>query len=1017
MDNAIIQLKKDFKTLLPWWYNLGDKSLLTEQTEDSVKSILNTYYLFPIAGITINNTIDDIPKLINERFQTLLSAIYSAKIEIVTVLKGNKGGIDFYIGFKALDGTNIEPNYYISILNGIFPGENIELHKEEFSSMFSEMSYGGLITGIPALKDEDQNNYFNISTIVRSLYGKDYTIVIKSSPIQHSAMQEQLNDLFIIKDRCHKFSVQTVSEDNGSSKSVSQTKTINNNPNILHSFCDTTFGTERKWFFPKDSSGSDGETHSDMKSYSKSISFEDQNSLAIELENIADHFIERIKQGFNIGYWETSISFATKDKVTSDILGGSFVGEISKPSDKLYPPRLYTDEINPNKYLFLPKTDVSISSIFPKSLSSYLTSSELSLIASPSSEALPGYEIKKMPQLSLTDKTINGEIKLGNIADFGIGIKDSIVSLSKSDLNKHLFVCGLTGSGKSTTIKHIIKECYQNDKIPFLVIESAKRDYRQLLAEDCLENNLRVFTVGDSTISPIRINPFYVQQNTHPLVHIDYLKSIFNASFSLYGPMPHIVEKCLHNIYSQRGWDLTTGKHPHFIDENGNFDFSHYENPEHFYCFPTLTDLKLEVDNYIKNELDYKGELRDNIRTAIITRIESLCVGAKGQMFNTYDFYSIEKLLSEPTILEMENLADDDDKAFFVGLILVLVNEYRQAENPTMKPGAEKKGLRHLFVIEEAHRLLKNVSTEKGNEMTGNPKGKAVEFFCNAIAEMRSLGQGVIVAEQIPSKISPDVIKNSNTKIVHRLVSKDDQALLSGALSISEDDALYLNRLKTGYALIHKEGMERPIECNIFNIIKGYSYDNDTIMNIMEGKGNNSLHLSSSYEIIEKLGEKGREEVIKFFNSLCLIENANFKKLHNVFFKNLIKQLAINDIYIDLDENIFADYLTLNIIKLLSKGVYSRRNKIPHNMKNTISRVLKSELNLDELKKLLKEFWGKEPINHIVHIVKEFTICHLRKVELNKNDSDLDNIIKSSFYIIDYYEVLVIKNLIQSKND
>lgn len=1000
MNNNIIQLEKDFKTLLPWWTNLNEKFLLSEQTESSVKSVLDTYYLFPLCGINISNTIDDIPKFINERFQTLLSAIYSANIEIVTVIRGEKGKLSFYIGFKTVDGSKIEPDYYKSILNGIFPGENIELYKKDFSTMFTEMPFGGLITGIPALKDEDEKKYFNISTIVRSLYGKDYTLVIKSTPISYFAMQKQLQDLFTIKDRCNQCSKNTISKAENEQLSISETKNKGNAVNaILYS---------RNWGSSKSENLTKGTTDT--------ITYDQQNSLAIELEKIAEHFIDRIKQGFNIGYWETTITFATKEKVTSDILGGSFIGELSKPSDKLYPPRLYTDKINPNKFLFLPKEDLSISSIFPRNLSSYLTSSELALIASPAYESLPGYEIKKMPQLAFTDKTINGEIEIGRIADYGIAIENSKISLSKSDLNKHLFVCGLTGSGKSTTIKHIIKECYEKEKIPFLVIESAKRDYRQLLAEEIFKNNLNIFTVGDSTTSPIRINPFYIQPFTHPLVHIDYLKSIFNASFSLYGPMPHIVEKCLHNIYSKRGWNLTTGTHPHFLDKNGEFDLSHYQRPEHFYSFPTLTDLKIEIDNYINTELDYKGELRDNIRTAIITRIESLCVGAKGQMFNTYDFYSMEKLLTEPTIFEMENLADDDDKAFFVGLILVLVNEYRQVSNPAINPGTEKKGLQHLFVIEEAHRLLKNVNTEKSNEMLGNPKGKAVEFFCNAISEMRSLGQGVIVVEQIPSKISPDVIKNSNTKIVHRLVSKDDQSLLSGALSISEDDALYLNRLKTGYALVHKEGMERPIECQIYNKIKGFSYDNDKIIRIMKNKVLNSLHFYQSYELIENLGKKGTEQIIKFFNSICLIQEENYKELLNIFTKEFEKIIKLNNFYCDLNINIIADYLSLNILKLLSKGIYSSRAEFPKEFKNKLVSVLKSEIKLEDVITLLSLYWNKQTDLQITEIVKELTICHLDKCKLEKNETNLENTIKSFFYIIDNEKVNLIKQLILNKN-
>ena len=211
-----------------------------------------------------------------------------------------------------------------------------------------------------------------------------------------------------------------------------------------------------------------------------------------------------------------------------------------------------------------------------------------------------------------------------------------------------------------------------------------------------------------------------------------------------------------------------------------------------------------------------KGNLQDNIRSAIVARLESLAVGAKGFLFNTHDAIDIEDFLNRNVVLELESLSDDDDKAFFVGLMLALVSEYRQSKARQSVLYANDD-LQHVLVIEEAHRLLKNVQTERTNEMLGNPKGKAVESFCNLIAEMRSYGQGVIVAEQIPTKIAPDVIKNTNTKIIHRLVSLDDQIAVGTGLGLEEHECRYLNQLSAGTALAHKEGMSKPVEISVFN--------------------------------------------------------------------------------------------------------------------------------------------------------------------------------------------------------
>jgi len=348
------------------------------------------------------------------------------------------------------------------------------------------------------------------------------------------------------------------------------------------------------WSNTATESTSRGKTETLSEQQSQSLSIEQQNGYALELEKIADQYIERMIQGFGSGYWETSITFATRDKTASDVLAGTFAGELSKPSDKLLPPpRIYQDTLG-DRILFIPKVSFS-SSLFPKSLSSYVTSEELSLVASPPMESVPGFEIQKMPALALTDSGKKDGMVLGSIADHGNPIRDNYLYLSKNDLNKHVFVCGLTGSGKTTTVKHILKTLAQNDGTPFLVLESAKRDYRQLLANDVFKESLNIFTIGDATVSPIRFNPFYIQEGVHPLVHIDYLKAIFNASFSLYGPMPSIVEKCLHAIYISKGWDLTLGTHPSFVDSRGNYDEERYQFEEHYYCFPTLTDLKMKL--------------------------------------------------------------------------------------------------------------------------------------------------------------------------------------------------------------------------------------------------------------------------------------------------------------------------------------------------------------------------------------------------------------------------------------
>lgn len=1031
--NVFEILEKSSKTLVSWW-NLDNKdNLLQSQTEGTTRNYLDGFYLFPLNEFTVNSECDDISKFIHERFQAFLSALNIPGISFMFLATCRNNQNKFFIGLKHAENDK-KAEFFTPIVNGLLAGKNVNfLEQMNVSTLADGYNFGGIISGIPTVSNNDKSYKFNISSVIRSLYGKDYTLAIISNPVSESNKQLFFNELLQIRDNLHSLAKRTVDESTSNSFSVTTNKqtqvsisqSTNNsfgaNGGIIGATVGASFGGPPGALlgfmlgstlnYSKGSSKSEttstteGISNTESEQLSNSLSFEQQNGIALELEKIADQHINRLIQGFNAGYWETSITFATNDKVACDIIGGSFIGELSKPNDKLLPPpRFYYSELKKGQPLFLPKANLE-NILFPKQLSSYITSEELAIIASPPNESLPGFEIKRIPSLALSDTDQYGEINLGHIADHGNPLKGHYLSLSTKDLNKHLFVCGLTGSGKTTTVKNILKDLTTKSNIPFLVLESAKRDYRQLLADDAFKNNLLVFTIGDATIHPIRFNPFYIQKGIHPLNHIDYLKAIFNASFSLYGPMPHIIEKCLHNIYLNKGWNLTTGLHSNFIDKNCEIDEERYNYLEHYYCFPTLNDLKDEIECYINNEMEYSGELKDNIRTAILARLDSLCIGAKGLMFNTYDFYSIEDILSKNVIFEMESLADDDDKAFFVGLILTLISEYRQKNDPATNPGQAEKGLCHFLVIEEAHRLLKNVDTERSVEMLGNPKGKAVDVFCNIISEMRAMGQGVAVVEQIPSKISPDVIKNSNTKIVHRLVSRDDQSLLAGSLSMNDKEASYINMLKTGHALCFKERMERPVEIAISKNVNTHAISNHKIIKLSLDSDFKNLHPYEAYELVNQLKYDGKKLAIKFLNSLATSNSDNIKNII-LFAINEVKHLlTIKNIFQSFSNNDILDFYKLHFLKLFNCGIYrNRNNHFPNEITYSISIFFReqSTTSYNKLLSNLQELWKPyKPNTYILEIIENLTMQFLYNYNQIYNLEDCLNIVRSYFLIPD----------------
>jgi len=547
-----------------------------------------------------------------------------------------------------------------------------------------------------------------------------------------------------------------------------------------------------------------------------------------------------------------------------------------------------------------------------------------------------------------------------------------------------------------------------------MVIEPAKKEYRNIELKN--NTNVEVYTLGKPEINCLQMNPFYILPGISPQMHIDFLKDLFNASFSFYGPMPYILEKCLQNIYIKKGWNLVLGYHPYLINEksfNNLFDIDKmnkkYSLSSHKFLFPTMYDLKCEVERYIEKELQYEGEVSGNIKSAIKTRLESLCSGAKGFMFNTNEFANMEKLLNENTVFELEGLADDSDKAFCVGLLIIFINEYRQIKKE--EEGNRKLGLQHLLVIEEAHRLLKNIGTERISENMGNPKGKAVEHFTNMIAEMRSYGQGVIIAEQIPTKLAPDVIKNSSNKIIHRIVSYDDQEIIANTIGLSREDALYLGMLKTGFAVCHKEGMANPI-----NVKVNYVHDKFISDSKLYGKEPEERKERINLSIIDSgLQDIIDEKSIKLLRTLMMCDTdiviKSIRKIKEEIENSLISK-NIKLIFPTLEElnKILSQKIVESVVKFLGNGIFSLNKTVSEELFSKIMESIKypEEENITELKKIMEKEYErrlKEKVKEILiqEIIYKITLENIVEIDIISSiknffviitDKDIDEIIE-----------------------
>ena len=970
-DTAIVaeQASRFVTTMQPAF--MVSESIIPDLSYNNSAELLDAVTFYCIKSCSAE-TPDEIEQYLNTKMVKFYTAIHALNKPIIYGVVSYGGITSLVIGVYSEIDSDAET--IKSIMQGLLDGIKLVPFNPDFVKRNSKVGAAGFISGIPSVKIDEEKQFFDIGPVMKSLNGQNFTLLIVSRPVNEETVSQKYGEMIQVRDACFAVSKRNLSRQHGTSHSVGESEGTAESHSHSTSVTKTSGGSfglsfilslNKNWSKSKTESTSD----SFSKNYSKTVtdavndtkgeSHDVQNGFALEMIEYADKAIERLRLGKCNGMWETVITYSAETLAAKQILESCLNGEMAKPNPDLLPSvvRTVKKDINKDNPIIIPK--ILKNEQMASWLCTYVTSEELGFLSTPPIGSVPNFEVRIEKNYPLISDNKPGVI-VGNLNDGIHKLTNMPFMLSDSDLARHTFVCGITGSGKTTTVKRIIDQA----KKPFLVIESAKTEYRNIKMED--GTNPTVYTLGRPELNCISINPFYIQNGVNPQVHIDLLKDLFNASFSFYGPMPYILEKCLHNIYKNKGWNLTLGYHPYLVNTGNLQDFfdaeytdGKYKVESHKYLFPTMQDLKDEVERYVTQEMNYEGEVAGNIKTAIKARLESLCTGSKGFMFNTHEYLNMEELLNSKAVFELEGLADDADKAFAVGLLIIFVNEYRQKCG---KRKDEESPLAHLLVIEEAHRLLKNTSTENTSEDIGNPKGKAVEHFTNMIAEMRSYGQGVIVAEQIPSKLAPDVIKNSSNKIVQRLVATDDQSIMANTIGIDSDDAMQLGTLSTGKALCHKEGMFKPVKVDIVPVS-----DNRVTDDVLyTGNAEDRVKNINIGILREAVGNTKDELAVKILNSLLMQDSETVGKSIKMFREELKKAYYNNGIsFIGSGKEIeIQSYIIVErILQLLLCGTYKVKEIKSDNMKDELYNTIQNPTaeHLKKLRESFKEAYDDDP--------------------------------------------------------
>lgn len=590
----------------------------------------------------------------------------------------------------------------------------------------------------------------------------------------------------------------------------------------------------------------------------------------------------------------------------------------------------------------------------------WYSANELSLIAGLPQKEVVGLSLKEEVEFGLNVNSGEEEEKilLGNLVQSG-NILDIDVSIDKKALNKHIFITGVTGTGKTTTCQKLLLE----SEMPFLVIEPAKTEYRILIDEPKTKDIL-IFTLGKDTVSPFRLNPFEFFEHETITSRVDMLKAAMEASFDMEAAIPQLLESSMYECYKDYGWNILTNKNSKFEDPFA----------EGVYSFPTLKDLLEKVEIEVEKQ-GFDDRLKRDYIGSIKARLQGLLIGSKGIMLNVGRGIDFRELIEKKVVLEIEEIKNGSEKSLIMGFVLTNLCEALKAKYRV------NRNFKHITLIEEAHRLLaKFTPGDSPNKKQG------IETFTDMLAEVRKYGESLIIADQIPNKLTPEILKNTNTKIVHKLFAEDDKEAIGTTMSLTSEQKNFLSSLNTGRAIVFSQGWDKALQVQIKRTTNTtgdrYVEDYELTDRVIDFYQRNNIILGLKY-----LDRKATQEEFEY----CKLVSSNQKesKIFKELFENKIESFQqFQEIFnILLNEDIW------NIVEkiLLQDGYDKISEKNGRKFVEKLKGIANSkDINLDIFKEIiLGKYYKKEEIREELYIDIADTLDILLEniIQMNEYDS------------------------------
>ena len=543
---------------------------------------------------------------------------------------------------------------------------------------------------------------------------------------------------------------------------------------------------------------SDTSSQAEGTTHGKTMQFSNENKVVKDLLSTIDKHVERLQKCESYGAFNCATYVISSDPETNAIVSSGYNALMRGDNSSLQASHINNWNVADENgklikdYLmkfshplfFSPlKNDVLLS---PASISN---SYELAVNMGLPKKSISGLPVFEMASFGRNvfetnvSSDIVPQIKLGSIYHMGAE-QPTNVNLNLKSLAMHTFVTGSTGSGKSNTVYQLLREL-NKQHVHYLVIEPAKGEYKHVFGN----SDAKVYGTNPYISPLLKLNPFKFPKGIHVLEHIDRLIEIFNVCWPMYAAMPAVLKESVERAYINSGWNLATSINK-YSDE----------------LFPTFADVLTELNNVV-NESAFSDEVKDNYIGSLATRIKSLTNGIYGRIFDN-DELGDECLFDENVIVDLSRVGSVETKSMIMGILVMRLQEYR------MTSGVMNADLNHVTVLEEAHNLLKRTSTEQSGE-SSNLLGKSVEMLSNAIAEVRTYGEGFIIADQAPGLLDMSVIRNTNTKIIMRLPDAEDRNLVGKSANLSEEQIKELAKIPTGVAAVYQNNWLEPVLCKV----------------------------------------------------------------------------------------------------------------------------------------------------------------------------------------------------------